>query len=54
MFDWMRARYMVCQAFEIAECCNVEMTIVCYINGYIKPWMHYPSMIPTTERLFPR
>jgi hypothetical protein len=38
-------RFAAFQAFDEAVANNMELTIVCYINGAIRPWKHYPSMI---------
>jgi hypothetical protein len=39
------ARLDVLTAFDDAIVNDTEMTIVCYVNGAIRPWKHYPSMI---------
>ncbi len=39
-------RLSVLDAFDDALVTDAEMTIVCYVNGCIRPWKAYPSMIP--------
>ncbi len=46
------ARLDVLTAFDDALMADVEMTIICYVNGNIEPWKHYPSCIPTTRVLY--
>jgi len=40
------ARLSVLVAYDGALMADAEMTIVCYINGQIRPWKDYPSMLP--------
>jgi hypothetical protein len=50
---FIRSVRLAClNAYDDAVMADVEMTIVCYINGSIEPWKHYPSCIPATRVLF--